>query len=287
MNAKTRAAAKIEELETRLRAAESHLTVDTDQDPVSWSEGVSGNSLDPWQVDFLRCLDSDILLNCARQTGKSEIVSLRAAFRARVLKRRVVCLAPTQRQSGFIYGRAKRWLINSGADFSRLTASELELSDGGSVVALPGDRPDVSVRGDTVDDLIVDEASQVRDSLIAAATPTTATRHNASITYLSTPAGKRGAFYRAWSKEGWWRKFTVTASQCPRISAEFLARERLRLGPLYDQEYECEFLSAPGALFDASDIERMFLPESPEDWQIEAPIERWDLAIGAGDADAK
>jgi hypothetical protein len=268
---------KIQELEERLRAAEAKYVVQSDDDPVEWSQHVSGNRLDQWQIDFLRCEDSDILLNCARQTGKSEIVSLRAAFRARVLKRRVVCLAPTQRQSGFIYGRAKRWLINSGADFSRLTATELELSDGGSVVALPGDRPDVSVRGDTVDDLIVDEASQVRDSLIAAATPTTATRANASITYLSTPAGKRGAFYRAWSKEGWWRKFTVTASQCPRISSEFLSRERLRLGPLYDQEYECEFLSSPGALFDASDIERMFLPEQPEDWQIGEPVETWEI----------
>jgi len=127
------------------------------------------------------------------------------------------------------------------------------------VVAFPGDRPDLSVRGDTLDDLIVDEASRVKDELIAAATPTVATKPGANITYLSSPAGQRGAFYRSWIEEDWWHKVTVTADQCSRIAPAFLARERIRLGEqIAAQEYGCRFVASPGGLFDPSALEDIF-----------------------------
>ena len=50
----------------------------------------------------------------------------------------------------------------------------------------------------------------------------------------------------------------VLSRECPRISAAFLERERRRLGPMYGQEYEAEFLSAPGALFSADALAEMF-----------------------------
>jgi hypothetical protein len=153
--------------------------------------------------------------------------------------------------------RCKKWLRNDGAAFAREAGLEVELIGGGMIQAFPGDRPDVSIRGDTLDDVIVDEASVIKDALIAAATPTMATREGRCIVYLSTPKGQRGEFWKAWSEQAWWHKVTITAADCPRISPDFLARERVRLGPLYPQEYEGEFLAAPGSLFAIEDLQAM------------------------------
>ena len=243
--------------------------------PVDWAEKVSGKKLDEWQAEVMLWDGQDALLNCTRQCGKTEVVSLRAAYRAKFADRSVGCLGPTSRQTSRLHRRAKRWLQNDGTDFIRNVGLELELPYGGQIQAFPGDRPDVSIRGDTLDDVIVDEASVIKDELIAAATPTTATRADRCIIYLSTPKGQRGAFYKAWNDEPWWTKFTVTADQCPRISKKFLEKEKKRLGALFEQEYFCKFLATPGALFSAEDISALFsgmeIPEFMRPAEVEKP----------------
>ena len=76
---------------------------------------------------------------------------------------------------------------------------------------------------------------------------------------LSTPAGASGEFHRAWSSNEDWQRVQITADQCPRISPEHLAAERIRLGDaLYRQEYFGAFVSAPGSVFDAEVLAHMF-----------------------------
>lgn len=248
----------LKDLDRRIGLLEAQGEVDRAiPNPIEWSEDVSKTKLDVWQADFITSPNEDTLFNCARQTGKSQSVSLKTAFRTKWLKRWVAVLAPTLRQSSVIYRRSRLWLIRDNTEFARATAHELEVVNGGTFAALPGDRPDLSIRGDTIDDLVVDEASRIKDTLIAAATPATATR-NSTITYLTTPAGKQGVFWEAWDKQDWWRKIKVKAVDCPRIKPEFLEREKKRLGALYAQEYECEFLDSPGGLFISADLDRIF-----------------------------
>jgi hypothetical protein len=172
-------------------------------------------------------------------------------------------LSPTLRQSSIVYRRCKGLLAAAGATLSRMTATELEMPHGGSIVAFPGDRPDLAIRGDTLDDLIVDEAGFVRDALITAASPTLATRPGATLTMLGTPAGQRGKFHEEWTRGEGWERTLVRSDECPRITAAFLARERRRLGPMFAQEYEGAFLSAPGALFAAGRPGGHVLPAGP------------------------
>ena len=241
--------------------------------PVDWAEDVSKTLLDPWQQDLMLSDEQHILLNCSRQVGKSQIVSLRNAYRARFLPRVVATIAPTLRQASIIFNRGRSWLEADNAEFDFEKGPEVSIIGGGRFLALPGDRPDLSIRGDTVDDLVVDEASRVKDGLIAAATPSTATRPDATITYLSTPAGKRGAFWKAWSEEDWWAKISIMANQCSRISERFLERERRRLGAiLFSQEYECKFIAAPGALFNADDLDAFLLRGSNDYEDLTADI---------------
>ncbi|MCG8455523.1 MAG: hypothetical protein MI919_04510 [Holophagales bacterium] len=60
----------------------------------------------------------------------------------------------------------------------------------------------------------------------------------------------------------------MPASQCPRITPEFLAEERRAMGEWwFAQEYECQFLDAETQPFGRKDIERAF----------EEEVEAWDL----------
>src|SRR4051794_34195033 len=53
---------------------------ETDPDPIAWAEKVSQARLDPWQREVMVSHDPALLLLCPRQTGKSHIVSLVAAY---------------------------------------------------------------------------------------------------------------------------------------------------------------------------------------------------------------
>ncbi len=121
----------------------------------------------------------------------------------------------------------------SAVAFRRETLTEVELVSGGLAISLPGDRPamlrGLSLRHDGPAVLIVDEASRVRDELWATISPMLAAAPAAQQILLSTPAGASGEFHRAWTSGEDWERVQITADQCPRISAEHLAAERIRL----------------------------------------------------------
>jgi hypothetical protein len=93
-----------------------------------------------------------------------------------------------------------------------------------------------------VDLLLLDEAALVPDDLYRAVRPILAVS-NGRLIALSTPRGKRGFFWRAWTRnEEDWQRVEVPASRVPRITPEFLEEERRALGETwYRQEYCCGF----------------------------------------------
>jgi hypothetical protein len=231
-------------------------------DPIAWAERIAGLTLDPWQRDVLLSGAPRLLLNATRQSGKSTVAALKAAWT--VLQGGLaVVVSPSLRQSGFLFRKLARHLVASEAAFRRETMTEVELVSGGFAVSLPGDRPamlrGLSLRHDGPAVLIVDEASRVRDELWATISPMLAAAPAAQQILLSTPAGANGEFHRAWSSDEDWERVQITAGQCPRISAAHLAAERIRLGDaLYRQEYFGAFVSAPGSVFDAEVLAHMF-----------------------------
>lgn len=217
-----------------------------------------GFAPDPWQHTVLTSTSKKIILCASRQSGKSTTTGIVALHEA-IYQPGSLCLllSPSLRQSAEM-ARKVTQLLNSLEDAPRLVSESslrLELSNGSRVIALPGS--EATVRGYSAATLvIVDEASRVPDSMIASVRPSLATT-NGRLIVLSTPAGKRGFFWEQWSKgEGWERVF-ITAVDCPRITAEFLADERRVLGEwTYQQEYECQFLDETSAVFSSDLIER-------------------------------
>ena len=123
--------------------------------------------------------------------------------------------------------------------------------------------------------MLIDEASRVDDELLTAVTPMLATVPEAQLIALSTPAGRRGWWWKAWQDGGDdWARVLVRAQDVPRISPEFLAAERRTMtAARYRQEYECCFEESDAAVFAADAVSLAVDPER-EPLQLDA-FRRW------------
>lgn len=250
----------------------SRLAVDIARclDPVELARAV-GMEPDPPQADVLRSDHPRILWNGARQTGKSATCSVKAAHVALFEPGSLtLCISASQRQAGELFKK----IVSVVKALDRPVASDAEsattlvLANGSRVVSLPGS--EATVRSySAVRLLLVDEAARVDDATIASVRPMLAVSGGQLIA-LSTPAGRRGWWHAAWEDGGSvYQRYMVKAENCSRISAEFLAEERLALGEwTYKSEYECSFEScAAAAVFRDEDIEAMFRQEV-EIWPV-------------------
>lgn len=232
-------------------------------DPVLLAEACIGIHPDKWQRDVLRSTSRRVLLNCCRQSGKSTTVAIRALHTALYVPGSLTLLiSPSERQSielaRKVFGmyRALDRPVPAEA-FSKLT---LELDNGSRIVALPGGN-EAGIRGYSPNLVIIDEASRVDDMLYRSSVRPMLAVSQGSLIVLSTPAGKRGFFWEAWEEGRAFEKVKITALDCPRISAEFLAEERVTLGEtFYQSEYFCSFEANLFSLFDPLDIEAAFTP---------------------------
>jgi hypothetical protein len=226
------------------------------QDPALFMDW-AGLPPDPWQQRLLRSQSPRSLLLCCRQAGKSTVTAA-LALRVALLEppALVLLLSPTLRQSGELFRDKVMRLYNAlGRPVPPVQESNLTvaLANGSRIVSLPGDEK--NIRGFSgVSLLIVDEASRVDDALYYAVRPMLAVSRGRMVC-LSTPFGKQGWFYEAWTGPDSWDRYRIVAEECPRITTEFLAEERRALGPRwFAQEYQCSFEDTIDAVFASEDI---------------------------------
>ncbi len=206
---------------------------------------------DSWQAQVLRSHARRILLLCSRQSGKSTVAAV-AALHAALYDppALMLLLSPSLRQSQELFKIVASLYTRLGKPVpaEQESALRLELTNGSRIVSLPG--TEGTVRGYSgVRLLIVDEASRVDDAFYFAVRPMLAVSGGRMIC-LSTPFGKRGFFYDEWTKGQQWERVKITATDCPRITPEFLAEERASLGDWwFRQEYLCEFVEAVDQVF--------------------------------------
>jgi hypothetical protein len=228
------------------------------EDRVEFARSV-GIDPDEWQEDLLRSEAPRVLLNVARQAGKSTIAGLiglhRALYHPGSL---ILILAPSERQAKETFGKVAAFYRHLGHIIAMDSYRKLgmNLASGSRIEALPGSEK--TIRGFSgVDLLIVDEAARVADELYYAVRPMLAVS-GGRLMMLSTPFGKRGVFYEEWTSEagGAWERYTATASECPRIPPAFLEEERKTLGPWwFAQEYECRFMDTVDQVFQTDVID--------------------------------
>ena len=169
----------------------------------------------------------------------------------------ILLLSPSLRQSQELFKKvqdAYRALGNP-TPLQAESALRYEMDNGSRIIALPGTEP--TVRGYSgVDLLVIDEASRVQDELYYSVRPMLAVSGGRLIA-LSTPFGKRGFFYQAWTEGEDWERIKITAHECPRISRAFLDEEQRTLPPLwFASEYLCEFVDTVDQVFAYEDVMR-------------------------------
>ena len=192
-----------------------------------------------------------VLMNCARQSGKSTAAGVLALHKALTVPGALVLiLAPAERQAKELFSKVATFYQALGhpvpADSYRRLG--MELANRSRIEALPG--TEKTVRGFSgVDLLIVDEASRVSDELYYAVRPMLAVS-GGRLMMLSTPYGKRGVFFEEWTEGEGWERYEVRAAECPRIPTSFLEEERRALPAwVFRQEYECSFEETEDQVF--------------------------------------
>jgi hypothetical protein len=231
-------------------------------DRVAFAQAL-GFDPDPWQEDLLGSSSDRVLLNCSRQSGKSTISAIIALHRALYHPGSLVlALAPALRQSQELFGKVAGFYRDLGRPVAPQGERKLslELENGSRIITLPGSEK--TIRGFSgVGLLLVDEAARVDDELYFAVRPMLAVS-GGSLMMLTTPYGKRGAFYEEWTSGHGWERYEVPVRDCPRISEEFLEEERRALHSwVYRQEYECSFEETEDQVFTTDVVERAVTSE--------------------------
>jgi hypothetical protein len=219
-----------------------------------------GFSPDAVQTRVLETSARRGILNCTRQWGKSTVSAAKAVHQAYTQAGSLtLVVSPTARQSGEFVRKASGFAARLGIRPKGDGDNEIsvEFPNKSRIVGLPGS--EATVRGfSAVNLLLVDEASRVSDELYLAVRPMLAVSEG-TMWLMSTPFGQRGFFWETWEHGGpEWERVRVTAEECPRIRAEFLAEEKAAMGERwYRQEYCCEFGKSEDCVFDRELLEQV------------------------------
>ena len=216
---------------------------------------------DEKQVEVLRSGAKRGILNCTRQWGKSTTAAVMAVYRAYSEDGSVVLVAsPSARQSAELVEKARMMLLTMGIVVHGDGHNDisLELPNGARIIGLPENA--AKFRGfSAVSLMLIDEAAQVADATYKSLRPMLAVSAG-DLWLMSTPYGKRGFFYECWANGGdEWTRFSVKATECPRIGADFLEEERREMGAAwFGQEYMTEFIDNGEAVFGRDAVENAF-----------------------------
>ncbi len=237
-------------------------------DPVIFAREC-GIEPDPWQCDLLRTRPPKALLCCSRQSGKTTTTAVIGLEEACHQPGSLVLIgAPAQRQSGEMLHTIKKLhaRLDGAPSFSSDSVLKVEFENGSRIVALSGD-PKTSRGFAAPSVIIVDECAYADDELVQSLRAMQATVSNPRVLALSTPNGRRGYFFEQWHNGEGWKKISVAAKDCPRISKEYLAEQLKEMGQTrYSQEFELAFIDSDTAAFNSSLIDAAFSSEIRALW---------------------
>jgi hypothetical protein len=246
-----------------------------------------------WQRDVVCSEHRRKIINGARQSGKSTIISALPTHKARFFPGSIsLVLAPTERQAILDMEKIIMFIALDPEypGIVRNSDEQIELKNGSFIYVVPA--TEKSARGYSKPRLImIDEASRVEDRVYQSGIlPMLTDNEDCELIQISTPNGRLGFFHNAFNS-GRWEKYEVRSpwdvldleyrlipgipeAEYREIQAEkgvrayYSPRHRNpdeqqmnleEMGPLmYRQEYGCEFVEPEDQVFSYEEIERMF-----------------------------
>ena len=261
-------------------------------DPAGYIERIWNKPYE-WQQLALNPAYLRVMLNCARQSGKSTIVSGIVDHSAKYIPRSLnIIVSPSEKQSQETMKKVEDY-ISADPELNKFlvkdSAFEKEFRNGSRIIALPG--TERSVRGYSgPHTIVIDEAARVPDETYKAIRPMLTGNERAKLILLSTPWVQQGFYYEEWTKNPIWKKILVVpryeldemsgqlverapveefqaeqlkkgvhAFYSPRHKLEWLYEELMSAGPIwFRREYGCEFLSGMESMFTMDMIESAY-----------------------------
>lgn len=179
-------------------------------DRVKYASLVAGFVLFMWQIRFLKSSNKFKCLNCARQAGKSSIVSVIPTWTAK-FKPRSSCfiLADTEDNAKRDMKKIKACMSRDPTypEIKRDSDSYLELENGSSIEVLCA--TDKSARGPSKPAVVIpDEASRIEDIVLTSGiVPMLTDNPECELIVPSTPNGRTGFFFRIFGDKSWERYY--------------------------------------------------------------------------------
>lgn len=238
--------------------------------PMEFARSVLGNDPDTWQQLYLTEAPKRARVGIAasRQSGKSTGTGIFAAWCLLFIPGFQCLIASRSLRQASHYLQIVRQAILTVIPrdlMVQLNRLSMELPSGSQIVSIPCAQPDAG-RGFSPDLVVLDEAAFAPEALFRAITPSLAATHGA-LHMISSPNGRQGYFFEAFEGKAadvYWTQ-RVRWNECPRISPETIAMERIALGEVYfKQEYEAEFITPEGAFFAASALANLTEEEDAE-----------------------
>ena len=228
--------------------------------PALWAREALGFEPDPWQASVLNSNAKKVMLCCSRQSGKSSVSAISALHQAVFMPGSLVLMvSPSLRQSSELFRKFLSYLdlLPEMPVRNENTKLSIVLDNNSRVVSLPGSEG--TIRGySSVSLLLIDEAARVVDDLYFAVKPMLAVSRGRLLA-LSSPFGKRGWFFNEFSEGVGWQKHEIRATDCPRISPDFLEEERRSMpAAWFAAEYMCEFSESTDAVFSYELVQAAF-----------------------------
>lgn len=234
----------------------------------------------PYQIDIDAYPGKDILIIKANKCGITEIM-LRKIIRMAVvgdLQGYDIILGSSEEQLAMENMRRAQVIFGQSSLLRPLvkeaTASKMILRNSTRFLTLPSNA--AAIRSwPRVKCVFLDEAAHIGrldDTEYFAAASSRLANTNGYMYVVSTPHGPRGFFYDLYTKaiEGkiQMKKFELpyTVGLGVFYDQEFIDKERSRLGPLFQQEYEGSFISGRNAAIEPELLEHASEDYEPEAW---------------------
>ncbi|TIX48855.1 terminase large subunit domain-containing protein [Alteraurantiacibacter aquimixticola] len=228
------------------------LSLEERLDPVLLFERFVGNSADGWQARILRSSAATMALRVCRQAGKSCCLATLAIVEMRK-GGTVLVICPAERQAKELARKVREYLPMTDLVVERSTQTEIEVANGARLICVPS--TGATIRGYTVDLLLIDEAAFCDDDSLIAVLPMV--KDCGRTVFASTPAGRTGMFASLFLEpKPEVERIVVKGTEIPRLAAR-VERLRVALPPTkFRQEVEVEMLGGGENYFDIAAIER-------------------------------
>jgi len=235
--------------------------LERDLDPATRLRHWIGHEPDAWQVNAFTTRATEVAMRVGRQSGKTSVLAARAVEELHIPDTLTICVAPAERQAKIIAREIGQQLRRTDLIITRSTLTELEMSNGARVVALPSTSD--TIRGyPSVSLLIIDECAFLQgegggEDLISGVLPMLT--KDGQVYFSSTPAGKNNYFARLFldAKPGdGIHRIVVRGTDIPRLAEKVERMRRTLSATKFRQEIEVEMLADGQAYFDLSIIEQ-------------------------------